>query len=527
MKKLYYGGTVLTMDPANPRVEALLTENGSIKALGGLAALACPDAEYMDLQGRTLMPGFVDGHSHLASFGLHLLRNCDLFGCTDLADLLERIRRFRDERNLTHGEPITARGYDPAIMAENQHPTAALLDSLGFDNPIRCTHVSGHVAAYNTRAMKLAGVLEPGYTVPTGGSAGRDGDGSLTGYFEESAMHPFKAVFDRAPTDEEVERAVLLAQEHYIRSGFTTVQEGSGNNAQRLECLIRLADAGKLKPDVVAYMACAPAATTMWEDVLARHGRGYKGNLKLGGIKMFLDGSPQARTAWMRQPYEDSTDYCGYPTLTMEQTVERIKRAVRYGLQPLAHCNGDAACEQFLTAWEAAGQNAPLRPVMIHAQFVGDDQLDRMKKCGMMASFFVGHCWYWGDTHLQNMGKRALRISPTAPALQRGIPFSLHQDSPVTPPDMLHSIWCAVNRVTRNGKQLDKSCAISVYDALIAATRGGAYGYFEEDTKGILQPGATADFVILDKDPTAVAPMTIRDIQVLQTIKNDIPLYTA
>lgn len=527
MKKLYYGGTILTMDSSAPRAEALLTDNGRITAVGSLEALTCPDAQSIDLQGATLLPGFVDGHSHMAGVGVHLQQNCELFECRSFADMLARIRRFRELRDLTHGEPIMARGYDPAILEENRHPTAAVLDSLGFDNPICCMHISGHVAVYNTVAMELAGVLSPDYAVPTGGFAGRNTDGSLSGYFEERAKHAFNAVFKSNITDAQLEQAILTAQDYYLRHGFTTVQDGSGNGRRRLECLLRLAEEGRLKLDTVAYMGCTAADVPMWEELLERHGRGYKGRLKLGGVKLFLDGSPQARTAWLRQPYEDSPDYCGYPTLTLEQTTDRIRRAVRYGLQPMAHCNGDAACEQFLTAWETVGQNIPLRPVMIHAQFVGDDQLDRMKECGMMASFFVGHCWYWGDTHLKNMGRRALRISPTAPALQRGIPFSLHQDSPVTPPDMLHSIWCAVNRITRSGAQLDKACALSVYDALIAATRGGAYTYFEEDTKGILKPGAAADFVILDKDPTAVDPMTIRDIRVLQTIKADVPLYTA
>ena len=195
----------------------------------------------------------------------------------------------------------------------------------------------------------------------------------------------------------------------------------------------------------------------------------------------------------------------------------------------MAHCNGDAAAEQYVSLWEKVTENGKLgqdlRPVMIHAQTVTDGQLDRMAKTGMMASFFVGHCYYWGDTHLQNMGDRGKRISPVKTALDKGVPFSFHQDSPVTPPDMLLSVWCAVNRVTRNGVQLDMTRAVDPYTALIAATRGGAYGYFEENTKGVLKPGAVADFVVLNADPTAVDPMIIKDIQVLATIKEDVVLY--
>ncbi len=162
---------------------------------------------------------------------------------------------------------------------------------------------------------------------------------------------------------------------------------------------------------------------------------------------------------------------------------------------------------------------------MIHSQTVRGDQLDRMARIRMMPSFFVGHCFFWGDTHIKNLGDRAFGISPAKQALKRGMVFSLHQDSPVTPPDMLHSVWCAVNRITREGVILGEDNRIDCYDALIAATNGGAYTYFEEETKGILRQGAVADFVILSDDPTAVDPMTIKDIRVLSTIKEDSVIY--
>jgi len=237
------------------------------------------------------------------------------------------------------------------------------------------------------------------------------------------------------------------------------------------------------------------------------------------------------KTAWMLDPYEGETEYRGNRGKTDEELERRLAHAIKWNLQALAHCNGSAACEQYVTAWEKAvaknKEAMKLRPVMIHAQTVTYDQLDRMAKIGMMPSFFVGHCFFWGDTHMKNLGERGMRISPAKQAQSRGIPFNFHQDSPVTPPNMLHSIWCAVNRITRNGVCVGEDNRIDCYDALIAATRGGAYSYFEEETKGILKAGALADFVILDQDPTAVDPMTIKDIKVLKTIKEDEVIYTA
>lgn len=527
MKKLYCGGTILTMDPENPTADALLTENGKILAVGKVED---PDAERVDLKGRTLMPAFVDGHSHLIGTGMYLTKYCDLRGSQSIEEILERIRTFRREKARSPMEPITCKGYDPAIMKEGSHPTAADLDRLG-GGPIACMHVSGHVGSYNTVAMERAGVLGEDYCCPEGGFAGRDETGRLNGYFEERARGAFSSVFSSEVTEEDRKNAILAAQQHYLSHGFCTVQEGSANRTENIEALASLADEGKLSLDVVAYLGGSASFAEGRQKILEKQGRDYRNHLKIGGVKLFLDGSPQVRTAWLRRPYEGETQYCGYPTLTDEAVEAQLRLAVEEGLQPIAHCNGDAASEQFLSIWEKLVAEDPgraaLRPIMNHAQTVGYDQLERMAKVGMMASFFVGHCFYWGDTHLKNLGERGMRISPAKTALEKGVPFNFHQDSPVTVPDMLHSIWCAVNRKTRNGVCIGAENKLSCYDALRAATVSGAYSYKEEQVKGILKPGALADLVILDRDPLQVPEDEIKDIKVLSTIKEDQVLYRA
>ncbi len=530
MRKLYIGGTILTMDRENPTANSLLTENGKILAVGALGDPDAMEAEKVDLKGKTLMPAFIDGHSHLISTGMNLTKYCELSGSESIDEILERIDTFRREKGLSPTEALTCKGYDPSIMKEGRHPTAADLDRLG-GGPLACIHISGHVASYNTAAMEKAGIREESYLCPEGGFAGRDENGHLNGYFEEIARRIFIPVFVENITVEDKKRAILAAQELYLKNGFGTVQEGSANKAENINALTALADEGRLALDVIAYLNATPSLANDRRTILDRQGRGYRNRLKIGGTKLFLDGSPQVRTAWMRKPYEGEALYCGYPTLTDEEAEERLRLAVKEGLQPIAHCNGDAACEQFLSLWEKLVKEDPgcadLRPAMIHAQTVGYDQLERMAEVGMMASFFVGHCFYWGDLHLQNFGERAMRISPVKRAMQLGIPFSFHQDSPVTAPSMLHSIWCAVNRLTRSGFCIGEENKISCYDALIAATSGGAFTYREEHTKGILKAGATADFVILDQNPLAIPPEEIRNVKVLSTIKEDKILYQA
>ena len=166
------------------------------------------------------------------------------------------------------------------------------------------------------------------------------------------------------------------------------------------------------------------------------------------------------------------------------------------------------------------------RPVMIHAQLVQKEQLERMKKLSMMPSFFLAHVYYWGDIHLENFGKkRAEKISPAGTAKALGLPFTFHQDSPVLMPDVFRTIWCGTKRMTKAGVLLAEDEKISVYDGLKAMTVYAAYQYGEEETKGTIQEGKTADFIILDRNPLEIPEEEVKDVKVLETIKEGKQIY--
>lgn len=523
MKTLYLNGPIYPMDSPQP-VSALLVEDGKIAALGPDALFAV-GARTVDLQGRALLPAFLDAHSHLAASANSLLQvPLGTASCFD--DIAQAIASFIRREHVPPGQWVLAQGYDHNQLAEGAHPTLALLDQAAPHNPVAVQHSSGHMGVFNSLALAALHIT-PHTPDPEGGRIGRS-DGVLTGYLEENAfVQALQHVPMPAPGD--LLDAFRRAQKNYAAHGISTVQEGMFAS-QLIPLYQALLDSGLLELDIVGYPGLADFDAV--SAAFPRSVRQYDRRFKLGGLKMFLDGSPQGRTAWLRSPYEGETDYLGYSTMTDGEVESALRRALALGIQPLAHCNGDGAVQQYLDTGARVEQDNPLlralRPVIIHAQLMGTDQLPLAKALGFTPSFFVAHVYHWGDIHLKNFGPdRASAISPAGTALALGLPFTFHQDAPVIPPDMLETVWCAVNRVTRSGAVLGPEQRIPVYAALRAVTANAAWQYFEEDSKGTLAPGKRADLVILDQDPLATPPERLREIQVLATVKDGQTVYEA
>ena len=520
-RKLYQNGTILTMGTPE-RASSVLVEDGVIRALdvdgAGLAGV-----EVVDLEGHTMLPAFLDAHGHLSAVANGLLQ-VPLEGCADFEAIRQRIADYIARQNIPAGHWVLAKGYDHTALREGRHPTLAVLDAAAPEHPLMLQHQSGHVGVVNSLGLRRLG-LTPETPDPDGGRIGRE-NGKLTGYLEENAfLHCQKQV--GGPDVEELLRAFQEAQRLYLRCGITTVQEGMLPE-QLVPLYQELCRRHLLAVDVVGY-ADAAAGPQLREALRDYVGR-YRDNFRLGGYKMFLDGSPQGRTAWMRQPYAGEEKYRGYPTLRDQQVEAFLRQGVADNMQMLAHCNGDAAAQQFLDAVEKLeGEGLPvagIRPVLIHGQLLGVDQLDAVRRTGVLVSFFAAHVYHWGDIHIQNFGmERASRISPARSALERGIPFTFHQDTPVLPPDMLETIWCAAARRTKFGVQMAEG--IGVRDALRAVTVNTAYQYFEEDTKGTIAPGKRADFVVLARNPLETPLEELREIRVLETVRAGETLYRA
>lgn len=509
---LYFGGPIVTLE--EPRYAQALVERGGRIAYVGereeAERLAGPGARRVDLEGRALLPAFVDPHSHLLACAYARLQ-VPLGECAGWGEIADRLSRHVQARDIQPGEWVKGTGYDQNALAEGAAPDRFCLDRACPNNPVVIQHASGHAGVFNTLALERLGALN--------GDCGleRDGQGELTGRGEEN---PFLDLLGRIPMDglEDVLRAFQGAQEEYASHGIATAQEGllQPVMAPVYQEILRR---GLLYLDVNAYVP--PADYDRLRGQFAQGVSASPGIFQVAGMKIFLDGSPQGGTAWVREPYAGGG--CGTSTMTDGQVLSAFRQALDRDAQLLAHCNGDRAAEQYLTLLAQAEREAGkklCRPVMIHAQLLGLDQLERVKALGVIPSFFVAHVYHWGEIHVKNFGlDRAGRISPAGSALAWGIPFTFHQDSPVIPPDMLETIWCACVRRTKTGRVLGAEERIPVEAALRAVTQTAALQYGLERELRTLRPGKRADFVLLSGDPLRTPPEELKKLQVERTIQ--------
>ncbi|MDD3277292.1 MAG: amidohydrolase [Lachnospiraceae bacterium] len=547
MAEIYFGGDIITMEQEADHPESLLVSDGKIAFVGALAearrmgeALAAIDKKPLverDLKGKTLMPSFIDPHGHI-SLAAQFSAFCSLAECTTFDQIVTALKEYKEKNRITADGMIVGNSYDHNFLEEQAHPTKAVLDQVSTEIPVFVMHTSGHMGVANSALLRLAGLTDD-TPDPEGGRYGRDQDGNLNGYVEETpAMTKvLLTAFPRMKGD--YVQQILDAQQTYLKYGITTIQDGAAGY-QAMQGLAGIAGNHLLKLDVISYVMTNELEQTV--SAYREYFQTYQNRLKIGGAKIVLDGSPQGKSAWLSKPYEGEADYCAYPTHPDEEVYKAAKAAVQGKYQLLAHCNGDAASEQYIDCYTRAledvtgiagtenisekSKELDLRPVMIHCQTVRDDQLDRMAILHMIPSIFVAHTYYWGDIHLKNLGPvRGAHISPARAALERGLVYNFHQDPPVVKQDMMHTVWCAVNRITRKGQSIGADQRIGVYDALKGVTINGAYEYHEENEKGSLRAGKLADMVILDQNPLKIDKMKLAEVKVLATIKEGEIVY--
>ena len=530
-----YVGRIITMDPSQPFAEAVLVEGERIVAVGGkeLRKAHEGDARVVELGRRAMLPGFIDAHGHLTATTAYInfvnLSPPPVGPVDDVARLQTTLREHIERERIPAGRWVVGVGYDDSLLKEKRHPTRDDLDAVSREHPIFIVHVSGHLSVGNSALLSQVGISSETVDPPGGAYRRRADSREPNGVFEEMAHYAVMARLPRPNPD----GALIGLQKTlaYLASrGLTTVQDG-GANAENLQLLQSAAQNGLLNLDVVAYRYWSPIGMALPKEFVSNE---YQNRFRVDGVKIILDGSPQGKTAFLSRPYTvppvgRDASYRGYPSLPEPVVQKAVTAALQARVPLLAHANGDAAAEILIDAVDAAAVAEAPRVVMIHSQTVRDDQLDRMARLRITPSFFVSHTFFWGDWHREEtLGvERAIRISPTRSATERGIRYTLHNDPPVVPPDMIRTLWSATTRRTRSGEVLGREQRASTHEALAGITLDAARQYGEEASKGSISAGKQADFVIVDQDPLAMDPENLLQLQVLETISRGKTVFLA
>ena len=529
---IYFGGDILTMESDNPvYVESIVTESGLIVYTGPLAEAEkkFPGATKTNLDGKTLMPGFIDGHCHFAGFpgqsvGAQILPPPDAT-VENIPKLIQVLKDWATPENVALTGWIFGLGFDDSVLEEKRFPNKFDLDKVSEDIPIMIIHISGHFASVNSKGLELLNINSSTVN-PEGGIIRRvKNSQEPNGVLEELAAIPYMPMVLGPKNEKAMMTFLKSGQDMAMSYGYTTAQEGRAmpNTHAFLE---EVAKQELLKIDIVSYIDYSVADSllrTEW------YSPSYKNHYRIGGMKITLDGSPQGRTAWRTQPYLLPPDgaeegYKGYPAIPNDQDVIDIYEvAYKNQWQILTHANGDAAMDQMIRTMSEVQQKygkENRRDVLIHGQYVRDDQLDEFQKLGVVASLFPLHTYYWGDWHAQLIGDSLANfISPTRSALDKNLRITIHTDAPVALPNLMRVVWTATTRVSRSGKIIGKDQRLTVYEALKCITDWSAYQHFEEKTKGTLEKGKIADLVLLNKNPLKVTLEEVKDIVVMETIK--------
>lgn len=533
--QVFVNGTILTMDANDTVAEALSVRGDRIDATGTTAdimAQVTDATDVIDLRGRTLLPGFIDAHGHFPGSGMQVvaanLNSPPLGDKRNMDDVLATLAARA--ANTEPGDWVSGFGYDDTLLAENRHPTRAELDSVSTEHPVVAMHISGHMLVANSVALALVGI-DAATPDPEGGVIGRvPGSSEPNGLLEENArLEIIRQMQDLGLID--TWRLMQAAADAASVVGVTTVQSGGVNRALAtgLKWFSKL---GVIPQRLIVF----PFETEFGESLLNGDYDPSDFNsdkLAMGAVKIVADGSIQGFTAYLSAPYftpyHDDANYRGYPSVTREKLFAQIEALHKAGYQIAVHGNGDASIDDILDAFEAAQTSHPVddpRFILIHAQTAREDQIDRMKALGVTPSFFTAHTWYWGDRHRDIFlgPERAAAISPSKWALDRGLRFSSHLDTPVTPLLPLQAVWSQVHRITYGGSVLGPEQRIGVMQALRAVTIDAAWQVFQDSNRGSLEKGKYADLVVLSGNPMD-DPMAMRELQVKRTVVGGVTIY--
>ncbi len=514
---ILYNGLIHTLADRDPQATAVAISEGKISALGKtneIEGLRNRDTEMIDLKGRVVVPGFTDSHIHFTAYAMSL-RQIMLSGISSLEEVINRVRSSVKSR--AKGEWILGGGWDHHTWEGGELPHKRDLDRVADDNPVALTRKDGHQLWVNSLALHRAGITSS-TPDPEGGEIGRDAKGELTGLLREramSAIYNIIPVADRETLSESVGEAISKVQ----ALGITSIHNCEGREAfQVFQDLLREGELG-----LRVYMMIPKDNLEEAIKLGIRTGFGND-KLRIGGVKLFADGSLGSKTASMLEAYEDDPHNLGVVVTPHEELLDLVNKASRSGISVAIHAIGDRANRDALDVIEDSirgGYEFDLRQRIEHAQLLTPEDLPRFSQLGVIASMQPIHATsdmfiadkFWGERSRWAYAFRSL--------LARGTRLTFGSDCPVESPDPLKGMYAAVTRRRENGEPADgwfPEERITAFEALHSYTKGAAYASYEENIKGTIEVGKLADLVVLSKDILNISPEDIRTTEVDYTI---------
>ncbi|MBI9077651.1 MAG: amidohydrolase [Desulfatibacillum sp.] len=535
-------------------VEAVLVKNGRIVSVGSKEAIFAqkePDTQWVDLQGKTLMPGFIAVHTH-PDLSAYLHSFVDLSGFTNSTPKEVWARLEDTVKNAPKGAWIFCKGFDPMLIPGLVAPDIHELDAIAPNNPLVIIAQSLHSAWANSLAFREIGVTETTPAPAVGSYYEKDEKGKLTGFISEvQAIAPFSKV---AVEEFDIKQNVVEVYNDYMKNGFTSITTMGMFAKDKKPFLLYehlSTDHPKLMHRALDLFGMLPdKKPTVRHFVYIKHDTPFlipenidNGDdfFKVVGVKLWYDGSPYTGSMYLKEPYLESDltqkglnlppNHRGGPVIAKDEFFNALKKYHDLGWQLSIHSQGDQSTMEVLEILEQAmaetGENDH-RHRIEHGVLLPPELLDEMKQMNMTPSFHINHLYYYGEA-LQNdiIGEaRAEKMLPVKSAIQAGMHCSLHADAPMYPEDPLSLLQTAVTRKTKaSGEVIGASEKISVMDGLKALTIDSAWQLHMEKKIGSIEPGKYADLVILDTNPLKADPENLRDIKVLKTIVNGVKTW--
>jgi predicted amidohydrolase YtcJ len=520
--KVFLNGQVVTVDEHNSINEAVAVKGNHIIAVGQneeIKRLIGDTTEIMDLKGNSLLPGFIDSHLHIASYGTNKLKvSCKEPHINSIKDILNDLKQRASDT--PKGKWIRAWGFNETKISDGRYITKNELDEVSTEHPIIVGRTCGHISMANSIALDLAGIHENSRD-PDGGKIGRDENGKLNGVLIETAhMHMGKVA---ELSNEELLAGISFASEDFVAAGITSVHDAGGSGPENIRMIQKAIQTGKLKPRVYAMISSLNNSEQFVESAIGAGIVTGIGNekFKLGPAKVFTDGSSSGPTVATREPYtSDPNDY-GILYFDQEKLNDVLGRAHEKGFQITAHAQGDRAIEMMLNCIENALNEHPRkdhRHRIEHAGITMPDLLERMKKLGVIPIPNPPFFYEYGDGYIKNYGSRVHHMYPVRDFIDNNIMVAAGSDCPVTSYNPLLGIHVAINRKSESGQEVGINQRISILEAIKIYTYNGAYASFEENIKGSIEVGKLADLVVLNDSILDVPEDKIKDVQVEMTI---------